>query len=96
MCTVHPGLRREKFDRYDIHCPHDAQHLTYTYLQVRAVRDAMSSSDDETIQRFIVEVNRLRALFDEGINVQTWIVIRNVENNVAQLSSTLEEINDSG
>ena len=56
----------------------------------------MSSLDDEVIQRFILEVNRLRALFDEGINIQTWIVIRNVENNVAQLNSTLEEINDSG
>jgi hypothetical protein len=45
---------------------------------------------------FVSKINDLKENFDRGINVQTWIHVHNIEHDLRQLSSTLEEINALG
>ncbi|KIM78135.1 hypothetical protein PILCRDRAFT_824851 [Piloderma croceum F 1598] len=65
-------------------------------LIVRVIHDNLTSAEDDSIQRFTQEFNRLRSSFSDSTNIQTWIVVHNVENNVAQLTSTLETLKDLG
>ena len=63
---------------------------------VRVIHDNLTSAEDDSIQRFTQEFNRLRSSFSDGTNIQTWIVVHNVEINIAQLTSTLETVKDIG
>ena len=70
-------------------------HLTIHY-SVRVLRDTTSTATDDRINQFMKEFDNLKWNFDQGINVQTWIIVHNIENDIRQLGSALDEISASG
>ena len=69
--------------------------LTIDY-SVRVLRDTTSTTTDDRINQFMKEFDNLKWNFGQGINVQTWIIVHNIENDIRQLGSALDEISASG
>jgi hypothetical protein len=70
-------------------------HLTIDY-SVWVLRDTTSTTTDDRINQFMKEFDNLKWNFDQGINVQTWIIVHNMGNDIRQLGSVLDEISASG
>ena len=62
----------------------------------RSLRDTMSGTSDDTIKRFTASFKELRERFCSNSALTTWKIVHTVHQDVAQLGSAIENLNDNG
>ena len=70
--------------------------LMTVVLPERSLRDTMSSTSDDTIEKFTASFKELRDSFCSKSALTTWRIVHTMHNDVAQLSSAIESLNDIG
>ena len=62
----------------------------------RSLRDTMSSTSDDTIEKFTAAFKELMDCFCSKSALTTWRLVDIVHKDVVQLGSALETLNDNG
>ena len=65
-------------------------------LLERSLRDTLSGTSDNTIEKFTASFNELKDHFCSKCALTTWRIVDTVHNDVTQLGSAIERLNDIG